>query len=394
MTIKLMFLMAFACGCGSSGINRPTGRPLALGEFASDALVSGRRNPVPAPLAPPAEPGLTVAEGEPRDQGREGSVETGKPVIIESLVGQVSGRPIFADSLLEPIADQLRRESERLTTQQFVQQAAQIVNARLNEVVLSELFLAEAQAALTPQQQQGLLAFLKAFRERTLAEGFGSLSQRERELQQEQGISVDEYVELERNRVLIANLINEKIEPRVIVSWKDVQREYERRKAEFNPPAKVTLRRIRLSNDQPQEIERVKSRLAAGDDFASVAESAGESNGGLWDADFPIGPGGISDIDINEAYKPYLSGLSAGQTTEAIEHDGRTIWLHIDKIDQPAPRGLYDLQRQLAEELYFRRRAEQRDRYIKSLFDKGIYSELEEMSRRVLLVALMRYGRG
>ena len=35
---------------------------------------------------------------------------------------------------------------------------------------------------------------------------------------------------------------------------------------------------------------------------------------------------------------------------------------------------------------------EERSRYIRSLFDKGIYSELDEMSRRVLTVAIMRYG--
>ena len=50
-------------------------------------------------------------------------------------------------------------------------------------------------------------------------------------------------------------------------------------------------------------------------------------------------------------------------------------------------------QRQLAQELYVRRRDEQRQIYMRSLFEKGIYDELDEMLRRVLTVAVMRYGR-
>jgi hypothetical protein len=69
-----------------------------------------------------------------------------------------------------------------------------------------------------------------------------------------------------------------------------------------------------------------------------------------------------------------------------------TVWIYVAKISQPPPRSLYDVQRQLAQELMIKRQNEEYGRYIRSLFDRGIYSELDEMSRRVLTVAIMRYG--
>jgi hypothetical protein len=257
---------------------------------------------------------------------------------------------------------------------------------RLQEVILNELLLAEAEASLTDQQQQGLLAFLRDFQEKKLAEERGSRSRLEHELQLE-GITPDQLMEFEKNRVLLQNLLFEKIRPRIIVSWKDVQREYERRKAEFNPPTRVTLKRIRLDDaSQPELIAQVKSRLAAGDDFETIAIAAGMP--------FETGPGGVSDIaDLNESYRAALSGLSEGQTTTAIEASGRTQWIHIAKVDQPPMKTVFDVQREIEGQLRARREREERERYLRTLFDKGIYSEIDEMAKRVLDVALARYGR-
>lgn len=308
------------------------------------------------------------------------------------MVGQVSGRPIFAHALLEPIADQLNQESRRLDQESFIRAAASIVARQLNEVILNELFLAEAEASLTTQQQQGLFHFLRDFQERMQAEARGSRSLLEQKTQEE-GMTPEEFKELERNRLLIGNLINQKIEPRVIVSWRDIEREYERRRHEFNPASTVTLARLSLSKGEHAElIEAVNSRLAAGESFETVTASLDAELVSVMDP-LPMASRDVSDIEIAEIYKPHLKGLQAGETTGAIERENRTVWLHVVKVEQPPPRSLYDVQRQLESELYLRRRAEERAEYIKSLFEKGIYSELDEMSRRVLAVALVRYGR-
>jgi len=319
-------------------------------------------------------------------------LQPGDEVVIDRVVGQVSGRPIFADALLEPIGDRLAAESQRVTGQQFIASAQQIINKQLTEEVLNELFKAEAEAALTEQQKMGLLAFIRDFQEKQTAGEGGSRSQLEAELRRE-GITVEDMTEAERDRVLIGNLLNEKIEPRVIVSWKDVEREYERRRAEFNPPANVIFHRIRLTTaDQTPLIEQVKARLEGGESFAAVFAEIGEPAATVMDA-VQLGPGGIGDVPLNPAYQKALAGLTPGQTTRPIELEGRIVWLHVAEVDEANTKSLYDVQRQLAQELYVRRRDEQRQIYMKSLFEKGIYDELDEMLRRVLTVAIMRYGR-
>jgi hypothetical protein len=402
-------------GCAPTSERGPAARSITLDEFvlSSPSARSPRNSPdlgrmdahdsTPSKAAtvdPSGSAGNDTAETSGRVPANARSrparpIATGEPVIVDRVVGQVSGRPIFADDLLEPIADQLRQESERLDRRTFTERAVQIVTGRLTEVVVNELFLAEAEATLTTQQQQGLLYFLKELQEKELAEQGGLRSLFEKKTQQE-GLTPEEFLALERDRMLIDNLIREKISPRVIVSWKDIEREYERRRGEFNPPSRVTLQRLSLETTQPQLIEQVKSRLEAGESFSTVAEFVARSDdAAVVTLDpYPMGPGGMSDIEgLADIYKPHLESLAEGQTTKPIEREGRIVWLHVLRIEQPPPRSLYDVQRQLSNELHIRRFSEQKEKYVRSLLDRGIYSELEEMSRRVLEVAIVRYGR-
>ena len=388
-------MMGLCAGCATGERARP--KIIELAAFASGNTQGQTTRPEGDPAPPvaaeqPGNPDRDAAKPAPTVIIAAEDLEPGQPVIIDQLIGQVSGRPIFVDALLDPLADQIRQEARRRRPEDFNRWVQQRVVDRLQEVILNELLLAEAEAALTEQQQQGLLAFLRDFQEKKLAEERGSRSQLERELQLE-GITPEQLLEFKKNEVLLQNLLSERIAPRVIVSWKEVEREYERRKGEFNPPARVTLKRIRLENEsQAEQIAQVKARLAAGDDFSAIAKDVGMPHDGQWDT-FPVGPGGVSDIaDLNEAYLAAMKGLQEGQTTEPIEVSGRTQWIHIAKLEQPPPKSLYDVQREIHRDLRVRREREERERYLRTLFDKGIYSEVNEMAQRVVEVALRRYG--
>ena len=126
---------------------------------------------------------------------------------------------------------------------------------------------------------------------------------------------------------------------------------------------------------------------------ASAKESIGEAGDGFAET-YQLGEGGLGEIaDINEAYRPYLKDLAEGQTTKPIQRGSSTLWFHVERIERTPAKSLFEVQRQLQSELTARRNAEERERYIRSLLDKGIYTQVEEMHRRVLVVALMRYGR-
>ena len=406
------------CGCGSKNHRGLTPRPIEITAF-TEAQEPDRAAPAqtapsaPVQLSASSEPESAVAAmaDQPAETNSAASTTTTAPaglaairsgeqllnpgdvIVLDTVVGQVSGRPIFADALLEPIADQLRREAQQLPPRDFAQRAAQIINSRMTEVVLTELFFAEAEASLSEEQQLGLFAFLRNLQEKTIASGQGSRTVTEERLMEELGLTIEQYTERERNALLIWHLINRRISPRVIVSWKDVQREYERRKAEFNPPSSVTVHILRLSNqDQAEQIQKVKDGLARGESFTAVVESIGSQ--GLTKPDpFPMRSDEISDIEINEVFKTHLAGLDVGQASAPFETEGRTNWLYVAAVDRPKGQTLFDVQRQLMRELQVRRETEERERYVRSLFAKGIHDELNEMSRRVLAVALMRYGR-
>jgi hypothetical protein len=327
-------------------------------------------------------------------------LRAGDEMVVESVIGQVSGRPIFADELLEPISDQLQRESERLSAAEFMQRARSIIHERLVQVVLNELFLAEAEASLTEQQKMGLLAFLKDLQEKNIAERGGTLFGAQQKIAREQEMTIEQFEEAQKNELLIRNLLYERIQPRVIVSWRDVQREYELRRSEFNAAAQVTLRRLTLNNAEQNElIEQVKSRMLAGNSFDSIVEDLSlqeyVSAVGGGEGKFTMTSANLGDLQVADAYKAALAKLKteAGQTTEALEVRGDTLWLHVASIDQSAGRTLFDVQEQLIGELRARREEEERDKYVRTLFEKGIYDELDAMSRRVLAVAILRFGR-
>lgn len=325
-------------------------------------------------------------------------MQPGDRVIVDSLVGEVNGRPIFADEFFVIIEHRLLQVAAQTTGMQRVQAFDTIIRGTLRDWVRNELILADAEFALTEQEQQGLFAFMRSLKEQVIREkGRGTRYEAEQKLRREAvDGNIEGYLKEQREFILFDQLRRQKIAPRVLVSWRDREREYQRRFDEFNPPASVTLAKIALLTDSQSElIEQVSRRLADGEAFAAVAEDLGFPNGGVWET-FSMGPGGITDLpDLHDAVKSRLEGLGEGQTTESFVQGTYTLWMHVQKVERPEARSLYDrsVQRQLAQELFKRRSTEEWERYERSLFEEGIFDELEDMALRLLEIALQRYVR-
>jgi hypothetical protein len=398
-------------GCGTTRPRAAEPRPVSLAAFVQSeepgADEQGARgaNPVAAPAVPaelegPLPPGFgqwtpIPTDDEPEIHRAGRPLEAGERVLVDRMVGQVNGKPIFADEFFQPIEDQLRALGERSTERQFVQEAALIIRDELEATVLNALFLAEAEAALTPEQQVGLSHWLKDLTEGKIAEGGGSEAEARQRARRE-GTTLEAEVQEYRDIQLIGKLLHEKIEPRVIISWRDVQREYQRRYDDFNPPAEATLARIGLSTkEDAQLIEQVKQRLAAGEDFLDVAASLDRPSCGIWKA-FEMGGNGLREPQFaDETAQAQVARLrEVGDTTDPLTVGGLTLWLHVVEIDRPPGRSLYDpdVQRELIGVLRSQRTSEERSRYINSLLEKGIYDELGGMGQQLLDIAIRRYG--
>ena len=250
----------------------------------------------------------------------------GDSVIVDSLVGHVNGRPIFADEFLEPIEDRLLRAADEHRGPDLVRTFRSIITEWLRETVLNELILAESEASLSEQEQMGLFAMLNRVYDEEIRKGGGTKSGAESRRRRE-GDELDQYLGKQKDLVLIDHIRLAKIQPRVVVTWRDIEREYQRRYEHFNPAATVTLARIRISTEtQAALIDDVTNRLAADASFAEIAEELGFDDGGLWET-FEAGPGGITDIQVSPVMKEALTGLVAGDTTPPFQLGSGTLWL-------------------------------------------------------------------
>jgi hypothetical protein len=375
-------------------------RPVTLADFA-DPVVD---DPVDAEETTVLAAALGDLEDDPNapivwfDEFTEREVlhptQPGDSVVVDSLVGHVNGRPIFADEFLEPVEDRLLRAAEQHSGVDLERTFLSIINESLRETVLNELILAESEASLSEQEQMGLFAMLDRVYDEEIRKGGGTKSGAEQRRQRE-GDELSQYVGKQKDLVLIDHIRMAKIQPRVVVTWRDIQREYQRRYEIYNPAATVTLARIRVNTETQAALkEDVTNRLAAGESFAVLAEELGFDDGGLWET-FEAGPGGITDIEVSPAMKEALTGLVAGDTSPSFQLGSGTLWLHVVSFDQPQSHSIYDTNVQIGLKNAIRARRSQFEwqRYIDSLLESGVHDDLEEMAERLFEIAMSRYGR-
>lgn len=322
-------------------------------------------------------------------------VEPGQAWPVEGLVGQVNGRPVFADAFFNPIEDRLIALAAMPDRVEARRALITVVSREFKETVDSELIVAEAESQLSPEQQEGVFAWLRSLQEETIAQRGGSRAAAEQSLESETAMSLEEFLQLERDKALAGRLLNQRIEPRTIVSWRDVVQEYERRKAEFNPPPSIKIGRIRLDTSADKEsVAKVRAMIAEGKRFSEIARELNLPEGGFWNR-YELPAKGIDGLDLSDAIKQRLNGLKVDQVSEPIEARGFISWLSVMEVESQPQRSLYDREVQLAleNELRGRRRLIERDRYIETLRSRWVTDDIQEMENRLIEIALQRYWR-
>lgn len=313
-------------------------------------------------------------------------------VIVESLVGQVNGRPIFANEILEPIADQLLvlSEESNFDITAFKNSAKQQIANQMQAVVKSELLLSEAKSGMTVEEKRGLFSYLQRVREDMASSAGGSQSAVTRQLLDEEGQTVDEYLDFKQQQVLIDQLLREKVSPHIQVTWRDVLREWEKNKHQFNVAGTVTLGMIRVSSDE--EVVIVDDLFTRGESFSTVATSAGMDNGGVWDT-FELGEEGLAGIDVADSIKTHIVDLDEGEIAGPIKIASSSYWFTIIKIQEQKLASIWEpqIQLRLREYLYSVRSMIEENRFLERILADGSYDEFNAMVDRILHVAVTRY---
>ncbi len=415
----ILGLTILAAGCSSSEKVRVSHRTLETTDFSDPNETShavAHQEPLNAAgtnnLAGGTEP-LSVTDPDPGvgDDAGPAAVTTPEPSLIspneawlvDGYIGQVNGRPMFADELLLEIRDRLLQTSKLARSAQSAERLqavknefAKIVRDRFDSWVNSSLIVAEAESLLSEEEQQGLFAFMRDFQEREMATRGGTRTAAEQALWEKENISLEDFLRRSRNELLANDIIRKRVGPRVIVSWRDVEREYNRRYNEFNPPSKALIRHIVLDPAKDQEkIDEVKTRLANGDPFQDVATSAGMEEGGKW-IEVSLNPDGTFDAgELRESLKEQIAKLTPGETSPAFTLGTTLQWVHFGEVTSAPGRSIYDpeVQTAIIEELKERRFSVEIQNYIQSLKRRWVADDLDQMWTRLLTVAFQRYWR-
>jgi len=318
----------------------------------------------------------------------------GRPWPVDALVGQINGKPIYADDFLKGMSDRLIQLGQMPDRPAARRELLKLVSQRFDDEVNNRLIISEAESSIPPEAREGLFAWLRQMQEQEIASRGGTYTEATASLQEQFDMTVEEFIERRRNEALAGDLIRKKIEPRAIVTWRDIERAYEKARESYAPGATITIGRITLiTKDDAAKIEEVKAQFAAGRSFAEVAHDLGLANDGAWRSE-KLGEKGIEGIEgLRPEVIERLKALDVGQVSEPFELGGGTWWVSVLAIDRPPARSLWEpgVQLRIRSELHNQRMMHEQIKYFEALRSRWISDDIDQMRLRLLDIAIQRY---
>ncbi len=338
---------------------------------------------------------VALLAGDPEGQVSAAARPAEGPLLVDALVGQINGKPVYASKFLAPLDGRLRAKAVELKNNRLWQrEAGRIIYDTLIDQVRDELFLAEARAGLSPEQRQGLFAFVEQLRRNLASQNSGSAELAEERTREHEGVSVDKKIADERDQALIRTLVSQKVNPRVNISWRDIQRRYERDAKLYNPSPIANIRMIWVTRSQADNSSKVAELLAASKPFVEIA--SGELNefsaneGGLIERVFeaPYGSGRLwEDNTLNDNART----LTVGATVGPFSYQTFQVWMHLDSITQRPGKSLEEAQLEISNRLRNEKFNEETNRLFTRILERGSRTNERDMTERLLLIASERY---
>jgi len=408
--LVLPALLAGACASDPGAKRR-----LSDADFVGDApspTEAGTSSPEPAgPPVPVVQldemARLADAEatpGEPTLDPSAAPAEDASPVLIDEMVGEINGRPIFATEFLDGVGARLRQLPVEFqdqigrapTREEWKVAAAAIIGEALSAIIENELVTAEGYRALPEEvQQAGLRRLFEAMRADQISLLGGSSAAADRTIRQEEGVTTDELLKRETDERVIQNYFAQ-LGAGLSVSLRDLKREYKRRETEFNPPPTAVFLWIRIPDSDEAAYERISQGIEAGEAFevlardeaSMFADSAGvqrrEFEGEFAEVKFFRGP--------IEPLNEVLTSMKPGDVAGPIHLAGSMHWLCLVDVVRVS-QSFYDAQVQLETEIKEREFYERLDERLRRLRERaGISQEqIDHMGQRLLEIAEDRY---
>lgn len=404
--LALGAILLIASGCGSSG---PSGKAAAVrpADFASaDATPVAPPPPAPRP-EPPDGPTINrtgpvaVSDGifdvyaqigaPPMAASDAGPVED--PKLVQAKVGDINGRAVYATEFLSPMADRLKAEAKKRKPADWMKFAEAEIRRELDLLIEDELLVAEARESLTPEQRQGFFAFLEDVRANLYSENRGSRAAANKKLFESEGVNEEQWLRTQEQKELIRFQLNQMINRKTVVTWREIQQAYERSYEVFNPDPRAFFHVIRVSNSKKEALEAMASAIERGDDFIQLA--AGPAN------EWKSKEAGIEirqfkgEFEKGEFFGPEKMNeaartLKVGQWAGPIPWGSTSAWIYLEKIEQVS-KSLYEVQLNLESFLRERKSEYGRKKYLQRIKARSSITDIDDMTQRLLAIAAERY---
>ncbi|NDG62840.1 MAG: hypothetical protein EBY29_05145 [Planctomycetes bacterium] len=319
-------------------------------------------------------------------------VKPGVKWTIESLIGQINGRPVYAGKFMTSIEDRILRivaENPPGNAQRLIEK---LIQDRFQQYINNELIISEAEGLLSPEMQAGIFAWIQSLQEQTVAGNGGNRTSASQSIEDQFGMNMEQYLKEKRDEALASDLLRRRVEPRTIVSWRDVERQYSMLEKEFNPEPRITIGRIRLQVSDQLEIKNVQERFKRGETFAQVATALNVPDGGKWQQ-YPLPKNGLAGLELADDIKKILLAVENGHVTEELRKGSTATWYCVTNLQQQATRSIFEsaLQRSIRRGLKEQRGAYERNRYLASLRDRWVTNDIDQMTKRLIVIAWERY---
>lgn len=318
---------------------------------------------------------------------------------VDALIGQVNGKPLYANEFLIPREDRLRSIARATPgdREKAYEEFRSLIYSAFDQFVNNELVISEAESAIPDEAKEGLLAWMRDLQEQEIANRGGTRSEAQRSIEEEfPGTTIEEFMKRQKNEILAADLMRRRVRPRAIVSWRDIERLYERNREVFNPPPTLRVGRIAVPKADQAKVDQVKAMFVEGKTFEQVATALSVPNGGMW-REFKLGPQGIDGIpDLVDDLKTRMKELKQGVVDGPVEQRSQVSWMTLFESKQAPPRSIFEprLQLQLRRQLESERFGIEQYRYLNALRTRWIAEDLMLMRERLFNFALDRYWPG
>jgi len=343
---------------------------------------------------PAVDPGSDAGASQPSPSPASTSPRQAQSIVVDELVGQINGKPVYASDFFSDMDARLRAQAAIMPRREWERMLVEDVSKSLNAKLMDELLLAEFQGSLNPQARIGVLAFIEALRGEILSQNRGSETTAEERLQSETGRTLQEEVRYKADQTLIAEQLRRSVVSKVYVSSRDIKRFYEQNPQMFAAANKAVFRIVQIPRSDEQRRAAVQQAVDAGEPFADIAAAYSDfkrADRGLYERD--IGAKGLGSTEVFAA--PALNApaqkLREGQSVGPIEFDGALYWIHLEEVISTPGLTLYEAQLGIERVIRGQRLDEAQRRYFEQLLQRANVSDRRQMIERLVRFGMIRY---